>query len=145
VRDLRVRWAPEEAGLPYQVRLITHEEKLTPSYRILQPFSQVPGYRDDDVVCGASFEVSRDPRTGKRSDALFCGSRCRVGHYRDRIEQARRMGSNGMTAKRIAHEMNAEVATVQGWLGNMQTPGAKARRAGPKTSLRPKVIEASIV
>jgi hypothetical protein len=88
--------------------------------------------------CGASFEVSRDPRTGKRSDALFCSSRCRVGHYRDRIEQARRMGSNGMTAKRIAHEMNAEVATVQGWLGNMQTPGAKARRAGPKASLRPK-------
>jgi glutathione S-transferase len=50
VRDLRVRWALEEAGLPYQVRLITHEEKLTPSYRALQPFSQVPSYRDDDVV-----------------------------------------------------------------------------------------------
>jgi hypothetical protein len=50
VRDLRVRWALEEAGLPYQVKLITHEEKLTPSYRALQPFSQVPSYRDDDVV-----------------------------------------------------------------------------------------------
>jgi glutathione S-transferase len=50
VRDLRVRWALEEAGLPYQVQLITHEEKLTPSYRALQPFSQVPSYRDDDVV-----------------------------------------------------------------------------------------------
>ena len=50
VRDLRVRWALEEAGLPYQVRLITQEEKLTPSYRALQPFSQVPSYRDDDVV-----------------------------------------------------------------------------------------------
>jgi glutathione S-transferase len=50
VRDLRVRWALEEARLPYQVRLITHEEKLTPSYRALQPFSQVPAYQDDDVV-----------------------------------------------------------------------------------------------
>jgi glutathione S-transferase len=50
VRDLRVRWALEEAGLPYQVKLITHEEKLTPSYRVLQPFSQVPSYQDDDVV-----------------------------------------------------------------------------------------------
>jgi glutathione S-transferase len=50
VRDLRVRWALEEAGLPYQVKLITHEEKLTPSYRALQPFSQVPSYQDDDVV-----------------------------------------------------------------------------------------------
>jgi len=50
VRDLRVRWALEEAGIPYQVRLITQEEKLTPSYRALQPFCQVPSYRDDDVV-----------------------------------------------------------------------------------------------
>jgi glutathione S-transferase len=50
VRDLRPRWALEEAGLPYQVKLITHEEKLAPSYRALQPFSQVPSYRDDDVV-----------------------------------------------------------------------------------------------
>jgi glutathione S-transferase len=50
VRDLRVRWALEEAGLPYQVKLITHEEKLTPSYRTLQPFSQVPAYRDDQIV-----------------------------------------------------------------------------------------------
>src|SRR5216683_3287533 len=49
VRDLRIRWALEEAGLPYQVRLITHEEKLTPAYRALQPFSQVPSYRDVDV------------------------------------------------------------------------------------------------
>lgn len=50
VRDLRARWALEEAGLPYQVKLITHEEKLTPAYRALQPFSQVPSYQDDDIV-----------------------------------------------------------------------------------------------
>ncbi len=46
VRDLRVRWALEEAGLEYRVRLVTHEEKLPPSYRALQPFSQVPAYQD---------------------------------------------------------------------------------------------------
>jgi glutathione S-transferase len=49
VRDLRVRWALEEAELPYQVELITHEQKLTPSYRALQPFSQVPCYQEDDL------------------------------------------------------------------------------------------------
>jgi glutathione S-transferase len=49
-RDLRIRWMLEEAGLPYQVKLITHEEKLTRSYHALQPFSQVPSYRDDDMV-----------------------------------------------------------------------------------------------
>ena len=50
VRDLRVRWALEEAGLFYQVRLVTHDEKLTPAYRALQPFSQVPSYQDDDLA-----------------------------------------------------------------------------------------------
>ncbi len=50
VRDLRIRWMLEEAGLPYQVKPIKHEEKLTLSYRALQPFSQLPSDRDDDVV-----------------------------------------------------------------------------------------------
>src|SRR5579864_1263282 len=50
VRDLRVRWALEEAGLPYQVRLITQEEKLTPSYRALQPLgSRARDHRDSMV------------------------------------------------------------------------------------------------
>ena len=49
MRDLRVRWALEEAGLEYRVKLITHQEKLTPAYRAQQPFSQVPTYQDDDV------------------------------------------------------------------------------------------------
>lgn len=42
VRDLRVRWALEEAGIPYEVRLIGFEEKETPAYLALQPFGQVP-------------------------------------------------------------------------------------------------------
>jgi glutathione S-transferase len=50
VRDLRVRWALEEAGLAYAVKLITHKEKLTPAYRAWQPFSQVPAYQDDEVT-----------------------------------------------------------------------------------------------
>jgi len=38
VRDLRIRWALEEAGLEYQVKLVTQEERLTRSYRLQQPF-----------------------------------------------------------------------------------------------------------
>jgi glutathione S-transferase len=49
VRDLRVRWALEEAGLPYEAVLIDHEEKNAESYRAWQPFGQVPAYRDDEV------------------------------------------------------------------------------------------------
>lgn len=49
VRDLRVRWALEEAGLPYEVRLIGPQEQKSDDYRALQPFGQVPTYEDDDM------------------------------------------------------------------------------------------------
>jgi glutathione S-transferase len=49
VRDIRVRWALEEAGLGYDDRLIGFEDQSTPAYRALQPFGQVPAYRDDRV------------------------------------------------------------------------------------------------
>lgn len=49
VRDLRVRWALEEAGIGYTENLIGHEEKRTPEYCRRQPFAQVPAYRDGPV------------------------------------------------------------------------------------------------
>lgn len=49
VRDLRVRWALEEAGLAYDDRLIGFEDQSTPAYRALQPFGQVPAYSDGKV------------------------------------------------------------------------------------------------
>ncbi len=42
VRDLRVRWALEEAGIPYRERLIGPADQTTAAYRALQPFGQVP-------------------------------------------------------------------------------------------------------
>jgi glutathione S-transferase len=42
VRDLRVRWALEEAGLPYETRLLERGDQDKPEYRALQPFGQVP-------------------------------------------------------------------------------------------------------
>ena len=47
VRDLRVRWALEEAGLDYRVRLLGQERP--PEYVREQPFEQVPTYRDATV------------------------------------------------------------------------------------------------
>ncbi|WP_286949649.1 MULTISPECIES: glutathione S-transferase family protein [Brevundimonas] len=49
VRDIRVRWALEEAGLGYDDRLIGFEDQSTPAYRSLQPFGQVPAYSDGKV------------------------------------------------------------------------------------------------
>jgi glutathione S-transferase len=48
VRDLRVRWALEEAGLPYQVKLIDQRNKPA-DYREWQPWSQVPAFEEDGV------------------------------------------------------------------------------------------------
>jgi glutathione S-transferase len=49
VRDLRVRWALEEVGLPYKAVLIDSQIKNSKDYRAWQPFGQVPAYRDDKV------------------------------------------------------------------------------------------------
>jgi glutathione S-transferase len=49
VRDLRIRWALEEAGLPYEVVLIDPKIQNSERYREWQPFGQVPAYRDEAV------------------------------------------------------------------------------------------------
>lgn len=50
VRDLRVRWALEEAGLPYKAWLIGPDDQKSERYRAMQPFGQVPAYEEDDLV-----------------------------------------------------------------------------------------------
>src|SRR5919108_3577325 len=51
-RDLRVLWALEEMGLPYEIVGIDHpnHDLDTPSYRALNPFGQIPTIDDDGVV-----------------------------------------------------------------------------------------------
>ncbi len=48
VRDMRPRWAFEEVGQPYAVKLIS--DSKSPEHRRLQPFGQVPTYEDDEVA-----------------------------------------------------------------------------------------------
>jgi glutathione S-transferase len=49
VRDLRVRWALEEAGIPYEQHLLGDGEKESAAYRAWQPFGQVPAYEEDGL------------------------------------------------------------------------------------------------
>jgi glutathione S-transferase len=49
-RDTRVRWALEEAGLPYKVRGVSFTALKEPAYLSLQPFGQIPVYEEDDLV-----------------------------------------------------------------------------------------------
>ena len=45
-RDMQVRWALEEVGQPYDVRLVTFEAMKAPAHMALQPFGQIPTYEE---------------------------------------------------------------------------------------------------
>ena len=49
-RDMRVRWALEEVGQPYDVRLLSFEEMKAPAHLALHPFGQIPTYEEGNLV-----------------------------------------------------------------------------------------------
>ena len=49
-RDMRVRWALEEVGQPYDVRLVSFGEMKDPAHRALHPFGQIPTYEEGDLA-----------------------------------------------------------------------------------------------
>jgi len=49
-RDMRVRWALEEAEQPYEVRLVSFGAMKEPAHRSLHPFGQIPTYEEGDLV-----------------------------------------------------------------------------------------------
>lgn len=68
VKDLRVRWALEEAGLVYEEVLIDGDVQASQDYRRWQPFGQVPAYRDADVEMFESGAIVL--HIAERSEAL---------------------------------------------------------------------------
>jgi glutathione S-transferase len=69
VRDLRVRWALEEAGLEYEVRLIGREDQTSDEYLRLQPFGQVPAFEEEGLVLFESAAIVL--HIAGRSEALL--------------------------------------------------------------------------
>jgi glutathione S-transferase len=69
VRDLRVRWALDETGQPYEEVLIDHEEKNGADYLALQPFGQVPAYEEDGLELFESGAIAL--RIAARSEVLM--------------------------------------------------------------------------
>ena len=49
-RDTRVRWALEEVGQPYEVRLLSFRAMKDPAHRALHPFGQIPTYEEGDLA-----------------------------------------------------------------------------------------------
>ena len=78
VKDLRVRWALEEAGLPYEEKFITVGEHKGATHRALQPFGQVPVYEEGDLTL---FETG--------SIVLHIGERCAALLPTDSARRAR--------------------------------------------------------
>src|SRR5579863_3261903 len=49
-RDMRVRWVLEEAGQPYDVRLLSFSAMKEPAHLALHPFGQIPTYEEGDLI-----------------------------------------------------------------------------------------------
>jgi glutathione S-transferase len=69
VRDLRVRWALEEIGLPYGEKLLDPGEQNTPAHRAVQPFGQVPVYEEDGFTLFESGSILI--HIGEKSEILL--------------------------------------------------------------------------
>jgi glutathione S-transferase len=63
-RDMRVRWAFEEVGQPYDVQLVTFAEMKEPAHRARNPFGQIPTYQQGELVLFESaaiiFHIAQD-------------------------------------------------------------------------------------
>jgi glutathione S-transferase len=82
VRDLRVRWALEEAGLSYRTRLLEQGDQDKPDYRAMQPFGQVPILEEDGQVLFESGAIVL--HIGERTEALLpreAGARARATQW----------------------------------------------------------------
>ena len=82
VRDLRARWALEEAGLPYKTRLLEMGDQDKPDYRALQPFGQVPILEEDGLVLFESGAIVL--HIGERCEMLLpkdAGARARAAQW----------------------------------------------------------------
>ena len=118
VRDLRVRWALEEAGLKYQTRLLEQGDQDKPEYRALQPFGQVPIFEEDGQVL---FETG--------AIVLHIAERCETLLPKDAGARARAIQWLVSALSSIEpHIMN--VAAVELFFADQEW--AKQRRAGAR-------------
>lgn len=122
VRDLRARWALEEAGIPYEVVLIGQDEQRAGPHLARQPFGQVPALLDGDVTLFESGAIVQ--YVAERSPALLpCEPAARA---------------------RVSSWMFAAVSTLEPAAANLQevdwfhaqAPWAKPRRPAVVNFLR---------
>jgi len=129
VRDLRVRWALEEAALPYEARLIDPQIQKSRDYREWQPFGHVPAYRDGEVELFESGAIVL--HIAAQSDALAprdAAGRARVTTWvlaalnsiepfaQNRIQLDADAGE--VWTKRVEALLDSRLAALGSWLGD---------------------------
>src|SRR5215208_3429201 len=122
VRDLRVRWALEEAGLAYRERLLDATTARPDDYFLEQPFGQVPIYNEGEI---RMFETGAIVlHIAERTEALM---------PRDPDGRAR-------TASWVVASLNSIVPMINELVGidffNAEAEWAKARRPGAEQKVR---------
>jgi glutathione S-transferase len=120
VRELRVRWALEELGLPYAERIIDREDQQTAEYRRLQPFGQVPALEEDGLVMFESGAIVM--HLAERSETLMPADR--IG--RERAKSWMFAALNSLEPRIV------ELANID--LFNKDQDWAKQRRPGAEAS-----------
>lgn len=118
-RDMRVRWALEEVGQPYQLRLLSFSEMRRPEYRKLHPFGQIPTYEEGDLVLfesGAIVHHIAQTYSGLLPSDPNAKSRAIMWMFAalNTIEPCVSSGSVGYLVQRL-HELSA-VLDVHEWL-----------------------------
>ena len=92
-RDTRVRWALEEVGQPYEVRLVSFRAMKEPAHLRLHPFGQIPTYEEGDL---ALFETGGDRVPYRRAPCGPAAGRCQCPGARDHMDVCR--GQHGGTS-----------------------------------------------
>ena len=98
-RDMRVRWALEEVGQPYDVRLVSFSEMKQPAHLALHPFGQIPTYEEGDLTL---FEIRRDHPAYRRAPCRPAARRRECPGARDRLDVRR--AQHGRAADRRARK-----------------------------------------
>jgi glutathione S-transferase len=128
VRELRVRWALEEVGLPYEQRIIGREDQRTAEYRRLQPFGQVPAFEEDGLVMFESGAIVM--HLAERSETLMPTDK--VGRERTKSWMFAALNS---LEPRIVELANIDLFNKDEEWAKQRRPGAEAAAVKRLTDL----------
>lgn len=126
VKDLRVRWALEEIGLPYRVRLFDHRTAEAETRMPDQPFGQVPAFFEGDVRMFESGAI-----------VLYLAERSDILMSRDEAERARTL-SWAFAALNSIEPFILQLIMLE---FDKDKPGARERRPAADEMVRTRLVQ----